>query len=69
MEEIRLHNSDDSDHSDSEIDPILKYILQKKLFILFYTFLYLITFLLFLPLSLYMYEIYWTDHEINHIMC
>lgn len=59
MDEIQLFDEESSD--DSTINYKIMYIK-----IASYIFVYLLTFLVFLPLSLYIYDEYWIE---NHIMC
>ena len=59
MDEIQLFDEESSDNSTGNYK-----IMYLK--IASYVILYLLTFLVFLPLSLYIYEGYWIQ---NHIMC
>lgn len=59
MDEIQLFDEQNSDVSNTSYK--IMYIK-----IASYIFVYLLTFLVFLPLSLYIYDEYWIQ---NHIMC
>lgn len=59
MDEIQLFDEQSSEDSNRSY----KFMYIK---IASYTFVYLLTFLVFLPLSLYIYDEYWIE---NHIMC
>ena len=59
MDEIQLFDEQSSDDSNTSYK--IMYIK-----IASYIFVYLLTFLVFLPLSLYIYDEYWIQ---NHIMC
>lgn len=59
MDEVQLFDEQSSDVSNTSY----KFMYMK---IASYIFLYLLTFLVFIPLSLYIYDEYWIQ---NHIMC